>query len=72
MVDFDLRTFYLRDLTLTGSTLIDREVMPRLVGYIEAGKVKPVLAAAYGIFELHHTQRAFIAKTHTGNIVVCP
>ena len=72
MVDFDLRTFYLRDLTFTGSTVIDQEVMPRLVGYIEAGKVKPVLAARYPLSQLHEAQRAFIAKTHTGNIVVCP
>ena len=72
MVDFDLRTFYLRDLTFTGSTVIDQEVMPRLVGYIEAGKVKPVLAASYPLSQLHDAQRAFISKTHTGNIVVCP
>ena len=72
MVDFDLRTFYLRDLTFTGSTVIDREVMPRLIGYIEAGKVKPVLAATYALADLHDAQRAFIAKAHTGKIVVCP
>ena len=72
MVDFDLRTFYLRDLTFTGSTVIDPEVMPRLISYIEAGKVKPVLAASYPLAELHDAQRAFISKTHTGNIVVRP
>ena len=72
MVDFDLRTFYLRDLTFTGSTVIDPEVMPRLIGYIEAGKVNPVLAATYALADLHDAQRAFIAKAHTGNIVVCP
>ena len=72
MVDFDLRTFYLHDLTFTGSTVIDPEVMPRLVGYIEAGKVRPVLAATYDLADLHDAQRAFIAKAHTGNIVVCP
>ena len=72
MVNFDLRTFYLHDLTFTGSTVIDQEVMPRLIGYIEAGKVKPVLAATYALTGLHDAQRAFIAKAHTGNIVVCP
>ena len=72
MVDFDLRTFYLHDLTFAGSTVIDPEVMPRLVDYIEAGKVKPVLAATYALSELRDAQRAFIAKSHTGNIVVCP
>ena len=72
MVDFDLRTFYLRDLTFTGSTVIDQDVMPRLIGYIEAGSVRPVLAASYPLAELREAQAAFIAKAHTGNIVVCP
>ena len=72
MVALDLRTLYLRDLTFTGSTVITPDVTPRLVDYIEAGKVKPVLAATYALSELHDAQRAFIAKTHTGNIVVCP
>ena len=72
MVDFDLRTFYLRDLTFTGSTVIDPAVMPRLVGYIESGAIRPVLAATYPLHELREAQAAFIAKAHTGNIVACP
>ncbi len=72
MVAFDLRTFYLRDLTFTGSTIIDLDVMPNLIRYIEAGAIKPALAATYPLRELHAAQRAFMAKTHTGNIVVQP
>ncbi|CAD0184193.1 Crotonyl-CoA reductase [Ruegeria sp. THAF57] len=72
MVDFDLRTFYLRDLTFTGSTVIDPEVMQNLVKYIEAGQIKPALAATYPLEELREAQAAFIAKQHTGNIVVIP
>ena len=72
MVEFDLRTFYLRDLTFTGSTVIDAEVMPNLIRYIEAGEIKPALAATYPLAELKEAQTAFIEKKHTGNIVVCP
>ena len=72
MVSLDLRTMYLRDLTFTGSTVIDAEVMPNLIRYIEAGKVKPALAATYPLEELHAAQTAFIEKLHTGNIVVTP
>ena len=61
MVELDLRTLYLRDLTFTGSTVIDLDVMPRLVRYIETGVVKP-LAARYKLSELHQAQTAFIAK----------
>ena len=72
MVEFDLRTFYLRDLTFTGSTVIDPEVMVNLITYIEAGEIKPALAAAYLLEELREAQAAFIAKQNTGNIVVTP
>jgi len=72
MVEFDLRTFYLRDLTFTGSTIIDPEVTRNLVRYIEDGSVKPALAGAYPLAELRKAQAAFIAKKHTGNIVVIP
>ncbi len=72
MVELDLRTLYLRDLTFTGSTVIDTAVMTNLISYIEAGAIKPALAATYPLAELHAAQAAFIAKKHTGNIVVTP
>ena len=72
IVEFDLRTFYLNDLTFTGSTVIGEDVMPELVRLIEAGKVKPNLAASWPLEELHAAQAAFIAKKHVGNIVVTP
>ena len=72
MVELDLRTLYLRDLTFTGSTVIDLDVMPRLVRYIETGVVEPLLAARFKLSDLHQAQTAFIAKKHIGNIVVVP
>ncbi len=72
IVSLDLRTMYLRDLTFTGSTVIDPEVMVNLVRYIEAGEIKPALAASYPLDQLREAQTAFIAKQHTGNIVVIP
>jgi len=72
MVELDLRTFYLRDLTFTGSTVIPLEVMPNIVRYIEDGAIKPALAASYPLEELRAAQAACTAKTHAGNIVVIP
>jgi NADPH:quinone reductase-like Zn-dependent oxidoreductase len=72
IVSLDLRTFYLRDLTFTGSTVIPPQVFSDLVGYIEAGEIKPLLAATYPLAKLHEAQQAFIDKKHTGNIVVTP
>lgn len=72
MVTLDLRTFYLRDLTFTGSTVIPPEVTKNLIRYIEAGDIHPVLAAVYPLDALRDAQAAFIRKEHTGNIVVTP
>ncbi len=72
MVELDLRTFYLRDLTFTGSTVIPPHVFADVVTYIERGEIKPMLAATYPLSQLREAQAAFIAKKHTGNIVVVP
>lgn len=72
MVELDLRTFDLRDLTFTGSIFIPTHVFPDVVGYIERGEVKPILAATYPLSELKAARQAFIDKTHVGNIVVQP
>ena len=70
IVELDLRTFYLRDLTFTGATIVPPGTFADLVGYIERGEVRPLLAETYPLEGLHDAQRAFIAKKHVGNIVV--
>lgn len=70
IVSFDLRTFYLRDLTFTGATVVPDGTFADLVGYIARGEVKPMLAATYPLRDLHTAQKAFIDKKHVGNIVV--
>ena len=72
IVEFDLRTFYLRDLTFTGSTVVPVGTLARVVKAVERGDVRPALAATYKLEDLHAAQTAFIEKTHTGNIVVTP
>ena len=72
IVELDLRTFYLRDLTFTGSTVVSPQIFRDLLGYIERGEVKPLLAAHYPLSAFKEAQQAFIDKRHTGNIVVVP
>ena len=72
MVEFDLRTFYLRDLTFTGATVPPPGVFGDLVGYIERGEIRPLLAATYALEDFHAAQQAFIEKRHVGNIVTEP
>jgi NADPH:quinone reductase-like Zn-dependent oxidoreductase len=72
IVPFDLRTFYLRDLTFTGATIVPPGVFADLVGYIERGEIRPLLAETYPLERLRDAQEAFIAKRHVGNIVATP
>ena len=72
VVALDLRSLYLRDLTFTGSTVVPSHVFRDVVGYIERGEVRPVLAATWPLSELRAAQLAFIDKRHVGNIVVVP
>ncbi len=70
IVELDMRTFYLRDLTFTGSTVVPPHIFTDLVSYIEQKEVEPVLAASYPLKDLRDAQTAFIEKQHAGNVVV--
>jgi len=72
MVDLDLRTLYLRDLTLYGTTVMPEGVFGALVGYIERGEIRPLVAATYPLDRLAEAQQAFLEKAHVGNIVMLP
>jgi len=66
----DVRTLYLHDLTLLGSTVVRLGTFDDLIGYINNDEIAPALAASYPLSELKTAQQAFIDKKHVGNIVV--
>jgi len=70
IVDLDLRTLYLNDLELYGCTVYEPPVFEALVGYIRRGEVRPVVAATYPLSDFHAAQEAFVAKAHTGAMVI--
>jgi NADPH:quinone reductase-like Zn-dependent oxidoreductase len=70
IVSLDLRTLYLKDLTLIGCTVLEREVFPNLIAYIERGEIKPLVAAIYPLAEIVAAQEAFLTKRHVGKIVL--
>lgn len=72
IVALDLRTLYLKDLRLFGCTILEPEVFPNLVGYIERGEVRPVVASTHPLSAIVAAQRAFLAKRHIGKIVLLP
>lgn len=72
IAELDLRTLYLKDLTLYGCTILEPQVFPNLVGYIERGEIRPVVAATFPLSAIVEAQRAFLTKQHVGKIVLIP
>jgi NADPH:quinone reductase-like Zn-dependent oxidoreductase len=72
IVSLDMRTLYLKDLTLVGCTAWDEPVFPNLVGYIERGEIRPLVAATFPLERIADAQRAFLEKRHVGKIVLLP
>ncbi len=72
LVELDMRTFYLRDLDLVGCTAWDEPVFPNLVGYIEGGEIRPVVAKTFPLREIVAAQQEFLEKRHVGKFVLIP
>lgn len=68
----DLRTVYLKDLSLYGCTFQEDEVFQNLIRYIEAGEIRPVVARTYPLAEIAQAQTDFLTKAHTGKLVLIP
>lgn len=71
-VSLDLRTIYLKDLSLFGCTVFPPRLFTDLVGYIERGEIRPLLAAEYPLEDIAVAQQAFLRKEHLGKIVLLP
>lgn len=72
VVTLDLRSIYLRHLELLGSTMAGRREFAAVVGHIETGHLRPLLAGTYPLAELVRAQRDFQAKRFVGKLVVVP
>jgi len=72
IVELDLRTLYLKDLTLIGCTSQPRVVFENLVGFIERGEIEPVVAATYPLSEIVTAQHDFLEKGFVGKLVLVP
>ena len=70
LVELDVRTLYLEDLSFFGCTVLGPEVFSALVRQIETGAVRPLVAATYPLRQITDAQAAFQAKAHIGKIVL--
>ena len=69
-VTLDVRTLYLKDLSLFGCTVLERGVFQNLVRRIEQGTVSPIVAHTFALEQIGDAQTEFVKKKHVGKIVL--
>lgn len=70
VVELDVRTLYLKDLSFFGCTVLEPEVFGNLIAHIENERIKPLVAEIYPLQEIGNAQAAFESKGHIGKIVL--
>ena len=72
LVEADLRTLYLNDLTLYGCTFTPHQVFAELVDLVNAGRVRPLVSKTYPLSEIGTAQEDFSTKKFPGKLVLIP
>ena len=72
LVELDVRTLYLKDLTLFGCTKQPVEVFTNLISYIEQNKIYPLIEKTYPLKDIKIAQKDFLNKKFTGKLVLIP
>ena len=70
LVELDVRTLYLKDLSLFGCTVLDDGVFGNLIKRIEAREIRPLVSATFPLAEIGEAQRRFETKQHIGKLVI--
>lgn len=70
IVTLDVRTLYLKDLSLLGSTTQPDHILPDIISYIENGEIRPLIAQTYALQDIHAAQTSFMTKKTIGKIVL--
>lgn len=72
IVEGDLRTVYLNDLTLFGCTNQSREIFSGLVTIINTGKLRPLVSKTYPLRDIGQAQSDLAAGKYPGKLVLVP
>ncbi len=70
MVTLDLRDLIYKDLEMIGATRLEPDVFQRLVGYLESGLLKPLVAKVFHLSEIKEAQQFFQTKSFFGKVVI--
>ncbi|MEM7177364.1 MAG: alcohol dehydrogenase family protein [Pseudomonadota bacterium] len=72
IVEADLRTIYLNDITIFGCTYQPREVFLGLVDLVNSGRIRPLISQTYPLAEIARAQADFAEKLYPGKLVLIP
>lgn len=72
IVELDVRTLYLKDLSLFGCTYQGKGILENLIRYIEGDEIKPLVSGSYPLKDIVQAQQDFISKKHVGKLVLVP
>ncbi len=72
IVELDVRSLYLKDLSLFGCTYQPDHIFNNLLSYIERNEIKPLVSQSYPLANIVQAQEDFIAKRHVGKLVLVP
>ncbi|MER8409582.1 alcohol dehydrogenase family protein [Mesorhizobium sp. M1307] len=72
VVELDVRTLYLKDLTFLGCTFQEDVVFENLVSYVERGEIRPNVGKTYPLENITEAQQDFLSKNVCGKLVLVP
>ena len=72
IVQGDLRSIYLNDLTIFGATHQPREVFAGLVTLINTARIRPVVSQTYALRDIGRAQADLAAGRYAGKLVLLP
>ncbi|MEA2050357.1 MAG: alcohol dehydrogenase family protein [Campylobacterota bacterium] len=70
IVQLDVRTLYLKDLSFFGCTILEDDIFPTLIKIIENKQIKPLVAKTFSLENIVKAQKEFLSKKHIGKIVL--
>ncbi|WP_035415466.1 alcohol dehydrogenase family protein [Ferrimonas kyonanensis] len=72
LIQLDMRTLYLKDLSLLGCTVQPRVVFENLLDYLERDQLSPKIAGRFPLSQIRQAQQVFLQKRHVGKLILEP
>ncbi len=72
IIEADLRTIYLNDITIFGCSFQPKEVFGELVKLINEGRIQPHISKTYPLRDIATAQEEFLSKSFPGKLVLIP